>query len=225
MATNPFPKISATAWSTLRSRAAASPTVKLTPDSVAALMKLANAQSAEKNVVKPMRLLGLVDNDGNLTDRGNKWRIDESFDEACQQIMDDVYPEELRTLINEHGRPDRKMVKTWFQQQGFGESNARLMAATYVMVASKQLPGTPGTNPTKAKKKKSPKTKPPSKSPEPQATEKALDGGSRESTTAPGLPAGRPTVHLNVQVHIPADATPEQIDLIFSSMARHLYAA
>lgn len=32
-----------------------------------------------------------------------------------------------------------------------------------------------------------------------------------------------PPLHINVQVHIDASATPEQIDQIFSSMARHLY--
>ena len=45
------------------------------------------------------------------------------------------------------------MVKTWFQQKGFGDSNARLMAMTCVMVASKQVPGPPGASPAKAKKK------------------------------------------------------------------------
>ena len=32
-----------------------------------------------------------------------------------------------------------------------------------------------------------------------------------------------PNVHLDIQIHIPAEATAEQIDQIFASMARHLY--
>ena len=32
-----------------------------------------------------------------------------------------------------------------------------------------------------------------------------------------------PTVHIDVQIHIDSNATPEQIDQIFASMARHLY--
>lgn len=32
-----------------------------------------------------------------------------------------------------------------------------------------------------------------------------------------------PSVHIDVQVHIDASASPEQIDQIFASMARHLY--
>ena len=34
---------------------------------------------------------------------------------------------------------------------------------------------------------------------------------------------GVPPLHLDVQIHIPADASLEQIDRIFSSMAKHLY--
>ena len=33
----------------------------------------------------------------------------------------------------------------------------------------------------------------------------------------------KPTVHLNLQIHVDSSATPELIDQIFSSMARHLY--
>ncbi|MCL6520389.1 MAG: hypothetical protein K6T99_11210 [Armatimonadetes bacterium] len=39
-----------------------------------------------------------------------------------------------------------------------------------------------------------------------------------ESRVAPD-----PSVHINVQIHIDANATPEQIDQIFASMAKHLY--
>lgn len=110
-------------------------------------------------------------------------------------------------------------MKTWFDQQGFGESSAKQMAATYVMIASKEVPEpiVPASNeskkiPTKPKTSKS------------QAAEKA------EARTEVGDPAGAgralpsgPTVHIDLQIHIPADATSEQIDHIFASMAKHLY--
>ena len=41
---------------------------------------------------------------------------------------------------------------------------------------------------------------------------------SQVSTKSP-----TPTLHINIQIHIPSDASPEQIDKIFSSMAKHLY--
>ena len=33
----------------------------------------------------------------------------------------------------------------------------------------------------------------------------------------------RPDLHIDIQVHIDATASPEQIDFIFASMAKHLY--
>ena len=223
MATNPYPKISAKAWATLRTRATASPTTKFTPDAVAALLDMSSSSSARHNTVRPMQQLGLIDEDGVLTDRGNKWRIDTSFGDACQEILDEIYPDEFGILVDDDGHPDQKTVKTWFQKKGFGESNARLMAATYVLIASKHLPEPPGTKPTKAKKKESSGTKPKQKSREPLDTEESPTGEISESPSPSAMSTGGPTVHIDIQIHIPADATLEQIDQIFASMARHLY--
>jgi hypothetical protein len=46
----------------------------------------------------------------------------------------------------------------------------------------------------------------------------ANDLGSREATA-------HPPVHIDFQIHIPPEATPEQIDQIFASMRRHLYGS
>jgi hypothetical protein len=56
---------------------------------------------------------------------------------------------------------------------------------------------------------------PPDESPTPQASVEAQAQRERGITT--------PTVHIDIQIHIDASASPEQIDHIFSSMARHLY--
>ena len=42
-------------------------------------------------------------------------------------------------------------------------------------------------------------------------------------TPAGSTALSEPSVHIDVQVHIDSTATPEQIDKIFASMARHLY--
>lgn len=34
---------------------------------------------------------------------------------------------------------------------------------------------------------------------------------------------GTPSLHIDVQIHISADASAEQIDQVFASMAKHLY--
>jgi hypothetical protein len=61
--------------------------------------------SAATNVVSPMQKLGLIDESGALTDRGNKWRGDATYAEACQEILDEVYPADLAGLTTVGGVP------------------------------------------------------------------------------------------------------------------------
>lgn len=46
---------------------------------------------------------------------------------------------------------------------------------------------------------------------------------TREQQRVPRHAPTGPEVHIDIQVHISADMSPEQIDTIFSSMAKHLY--
>lgn len=220
MAANGYPKISAKAWKTLRAKAASAPTTKFTPAGVAAIMSMASPDSARDNIVTPMKRLGLVDDDGGLTPLGNKWRVDASYADACDEIIAAVYPDELATLTNGDGAPDADQVKTWFDHKGFGESNARNMANTYILIARKDVPEPPASEPAK-------KT-PPKKSPKAtkKATPKAVESPAQPQPIAPPVtPPSQdgPSLHIDIQIHIPADADPEQIDQIFASMTKHLY--
>jgi hypothetical protein len=221
MAKNSYPKLGATAWRTLRERAATAPSTKFTSTAVAAMLSMGTPESATTNVVGPMRRLGLIDNDGGLTARGNKWRIDTSYGEACQEILDEIYPAELASLTDVHGVTDRAKVTTWFEHQGLGRSNAQQMAATYAMIAEKKLPGAAQTDSTARRP-----------TPTKQASRKAGKQNPNESTVAErteppqppaNLPAPGASIHLDIQIHIPADASADQIDRIFASMAKHLY--
>ena len=135
-----YPKVTAKAWSALRDRASAAPSTKFTPSSVAALMNMANPESARTNTVRPMSQLGLLDDDGNLTDLGKKWRVDDTYAEACDTIISSVYPEDLGVLCDSDGVPDVAKIRTWFEHKGFGGANAQQMAATYAMIARRDIP-------------------------------------------------------------------------------------
>jgi hypothetical protein len=196
------------------------------------LLNLGSPKSAGDNVVSPMRRLGLIDEDGALTARGNKWRLDTSYGEACREIVTDVYPDELSHLTDEDGKPDAQKVRTWFDHKGFGDSNARQMAATYVMIAGQEVPSAVGSEPRQspAKKttgtgKKSASARNSRKDPpatEPQVAPSAHRQAAPADVAMPQRSTG-PNVHLDIQIHIPADASVEQIDQIFASMAKHLY--
>lgn len=222
-----YPKVPAKAWRALQERASSAPSVKFTPQYVASLLDLGTPDSARANVVNPMRRLGLIDEDGSLTDRGRKWRAKESYADACQEILDAIYPDDLASLTDNSGAIDVAKIQSWFEHSGLGTSNARQMAATYAMIAKKQLPeaGTTEANsqssqrgraePRKAKKATVHPPKP--------ADTTVHDHGNGGESSGSGDGHNLPKVHLDIQIHIPADATPEQIDQIFASMGKHLY--
>jgi hypothetical protein len=223
MPSNGYPKLPLKAWRDLRSRAASAPSTKFTATTVAALMGMASPTSAANNTVRPMRGLGLIDEDGALTPRGNKWRLDASYGEVCQEILDNVYPEDLLALTNDDGEPELKKVRAWFDHKGYGDSNARQMAATYVMIATKKWPDAASSESLKgAQKATAPKKA--SSPPKVNKAAKASESAAVHAELSTVRDGGGPNVHLDIQIHIPADASPEQIDHIFESMARHLYS-
>jgi hypothetical protein len=183
---------------------------------------MSTPKSAADNVVYPMRKLGILDSEGGLTDRGRKWRVDESYADACQEILDEIYPADLAVLTDESGAPDKTRILTWLQHRGLGGSNARQMAATYAMIAEKRIPSSIPSEPKKSTRK--PSAKPTS------ATVKSAPSPASEDLAKPdpldrerGRGSSSPNLHLDIQIHIPSDASLEQIDQIFASMARHLY--
>lgn len=218
-----YPKLGVATWRTLRTRAVQAPSTKFTSAAVAAILNLGSPASAAQNVVSPMQKLGLIDEHGVLTDRGNKWRNDATYAEACQEILDTVYPPELAGFTAVDGCPDKAMVIKWFQHQKFGNSNARQMATTYVMVAEKKVPEASDKEAKpRAKRQQAARTVV-------KASKPAVDSASNEAmtTAAPqaAQPTARPDIHLDLQIHIAADASPDVIEQIFASMAKHLYPA
>jgi hypothetical protein len=212
--TSGYPKIPAKNWRILRAKAASAPSTKFTPSLVATLTGMNSPESAMSNIIRPMRALGLFNEDGTLTDRGNKWRVDASYPAACDEILKEVYPSELASLTDGDNAPDQGQVIGWFEHEGYGKSNANQMGALYTLIASKETPEPPASSDKKAERA-------------PKAPSKTKTTGTPSSTPdpphTPEPPRGSPNIHLDIQVHIPSDATPEQIDQIFASMAKHLY--
>jgi len=221
MASETYPKIPTKAWATLRSRASSAPSSKFSAKTVAALLGMSSPTSAQANVVRALQVMGLVETDGTLTALGNKWRVDGTYGEACQEILSTVYPSDLASLTNEDGTPDAQAVRNWFAHQGFGESNVQQMSGTYLLLASKEIPGTAPE--AKSQPKAKGETKGAAKTTQPRRVLRGIASKTPQTDNAiPREGGSGPSIHLDIQVHIPATATPEQIDQIFSSIAKHL---
>lgn len=216
-----YPKISKAAWFYLRDRAQKSPSIKITSSVVMATFSLSSQGSARDNIVKPLTALDIIDDDGSLTELGKLWRNEDTYANACQKIVAAWYPDDLV------GMEDAAAVERWFTAQGFGASNARQMAATYKLLIDAEIPEDVSLG--QQKKSSNGKNKAVASSQSVSKPKLAQTAVSKQEAThradtpsQPETPVG-PSLQMNLQIHLPSNASAEQIDTIFASMAKHLY--
>lgn len=173
------------------------------------------AQSARANVLPYLKDLKIIEDDGKTGDRAKQWRDDARYPAVCKEILEEVYPEELREAVSD--TTQRAQAESWFANEtGTGKSAAGRMAQLYMVLLegdpAKQAASDKADKPKKAQKITTPKPeKIPAAPPVP-----AHGHATPQHLEAPGI-------HINLEVHISADSTNDQIDAIFASMAKHIY--
>jgi hypothetical protein len=180
--------------------------------------------SARGNVLPYLKQMEIVDDEGKTGDRARAWRDDELYQQVCADIIRTVYPSDLTDAVP-NPTQNRSAAERWFANHtGTGEVASRKMAALYAVIAQ----GDPTKQPDQKTKERQNRTneekriqRKQSKNEEKvqmhqEAEHKAGDGLDSKKTLAP-------SININLQVHISADATPDQIDQIFASMAKHIY--
>lgn len=209
-----YPMLPIAHWWALRKKFKQSIPGVVTDGYLATVLKM-QAQSARANVLPYLKDLGIIDADGKTGERAKQWRDDARYAVVCKQILEEVYPEELRDAVTDSTQ--RAEAEGWFAHAtGTGESAARRMAQLYSIL----LEADPAKQavPEKAEKpKKAPKlTAKAEKSPDAPPAIPASGHVSAQHLEGPGI-------HINLEIHISADSTPDQIDAIFASMAKHIY--
>ena len=217
-----YPTISEKAWWIIRDKFKASLPASFSPTYVKSLLSMASDSSANSNIITPMKRLGLIDEENKPTALANQWRIDDTYGKACETMLKAVYPAEVLDLFPDEV-VDKNSARTWFMSNGVGQAAADKMIALFVLLKEgkvKDKKASPikkanTSNPTK-ESKKAPTSR----------TEKAIHTDSlvTESAVQNSVPASnRPNLHIDLQIHISPESTPEQIECIFASMAKHLY--
>ena len=203
-----FPQIPATVWWGVRAILQRSP--KASIDETFLGIELGVQSAAARQYVKELQKVGLIDESGKATEIAEKWRLNETYEESVRLLIHNAYPTNLVEIAPPEN-PDRDKVYAWFERQGLGSGSARNKGATYLLVASPEPSETVG--------KPSPKRKA-----KPTASEESKS--TNDKPTAKPKNEVKPTdympVNLNLQIHISADATSEQIETIFSAMKKYL---
>lgn len=128
-----FPQIPRPVWYGVRSIFSKSLSRKLDENALAATLDVQPV--AAKQYLLELRRVGLITEDGTPTDLARRWRLDESYQEAIEEILRTAYPESLVDSAPA-GSADRGVVERWFRNHGLGEGTARNKAATYLMIAN-----------------------------------------------------------------------------------------
>jgi len=187
--------------------------------------------SARGNVLPSLKQLGIIDEEGKTGERARLWRDDGHYAEVCKAMLSEVYPAELLHAVSDPNA-NREQAERWFANRtGTGQVAARRMASVYSLLAEADA----SKQPDKEKKDRARKTS----EERPRREQSAVVGPESAVPSAPPAtehrarennlgPQGQhhqqpPGININLQVHISADATPDQIDQIFASMAKHIY--
>jgi len=175
--------------------------------------------SARVNILPYLKTIGLIDEEGKTQELARAWRDDAEYPEVCKKIKEMLYPDDLISAVADPSA-DREAVERWFSHNtGVGKSAAGRMTSFYILLSERDVSKRPEK---KASKKQVSRTR----KGEPSVVDKREpdtnlnEGSSHQSAaTQPNLPS----VNINLEIHISADATPDQIDKIFESMAKHIY--
>jgi hypothetical protein len=219
-----YPWIPAKVWWELRRRFQRTVPGQVTTSYLETVLGIQEGHA--KNLVPQLRAVSLIDDDGKPTPLANGWRTDDGYADACQRIFDISYPAELKDAVPQ-SHLDRGAAQRWFMRElGVGEAAASRMASFYILLAEKDPKGEDLPKESQGPKatKRAQIVAKPSAKVRVKAERDSRNGSHGPDTkdVDPQMQFG-PTIHIDVQVHLPSDANPEQIDAIFASMAKHLY--
>lgn len=221
----PFPYIAEKNWWKFREQLQRSASFTASAVNIKSLIGV-GSDSAARNIIRALQRLGLIDADGKPTELANKWRLDPTYVEACREILEKVYPEDLRSLFDTPQADPSKIAAWMMDTKKVGKVAAEQYARTYLLLLQENIRSS-----SEFSKAQKPKTS----SKEPSRKAGATRSSSNETEipdvpvkhmqpSMPFNPQSSPVnLHIDLQIHISPEATGEQIDQIFSSIAKHLH--
>lgn len=219
-----FPMLPVGHWWTLRKKFKQSIPGVVTDNYLATALDM-SVGSTRANVLPFLKPLGIIDDEGRTTGRAKLWRDDGHYPEVCKAIAAEVYPKELLDAVP-NPRDSRDAVKRWFANHtGAGDSACSRMAALYTVLIEADPAAQPDGKSARPKER-SPKKSPTKVSAPAKAVQSApsvVPPSAASSTHPPTSRNDGPELSINLQIHISADASPDQIDQIFAAMAKHIY--
>lgn len=167
--------------------------------------------SNDRSLLPVLKKIDFVDASGSPTARWRNYRGSDPKGVLAQAIKDG-YVDLYEMYDDAHDRPQNDVGAVFRTKSDAGEQAISKAVGTFkALVAeadfSKVGSGTQGS----------------SSAAEPAQNSAGAPADFRNAGSRAHVQSGHPNLHIDLQVHISPEATPEQIDKIFASMAKHLY--
>ena len=214
-----YPRLSPKNWWDLRNRF--KKTIPTQEDStyLATVLNMSK-ESAQSNILPFLKMIVLIDPEGKTQDLAKRWRDDKEYPKVCKEMLEHVYPKSLLDTASDRSKI-RDEAKRWFMQEtGVGAHAANKMTAFYALLQDANVEGEKSIH-EMVKKSADTKTAKRGWKGKPAVRDKTNDE-VEETEDADKIVNQFPEIHINVQVHVSADSTPEQVDHLFASIAKHL---
>ena len=154
-----YPMISEKSWWQLRNQFKKTIPSVVNVSYLKSLLSLNSDQSA-RNILAPLRQMGIIDADGKPQPRATDWRSDAKYPDVCSAIIAEIYPQELLDLFPDT-QVDNATAKSWFMDTcSLGDNAAGKITSTFSMLKSGQIKADADVTKTTTAPKKAKTNKP-----------------------------------------------------------------
>jgi hypothetical protein len=131
---NSYPQIPATVWWGMRGILQRTPSATI--DERFLSVHLSVQEAAARQYLTELKRVGILTDEGKATPVAGRWRNDETYWSAVQEILKATYPPGLLQVAPPEDA-ERHRVTSWFAHEGLGSGTAGNKAATYILIASR----------------------------------------------------------------------------------------
>jgi hypothetical protein len=110
-----YPQLPSTVWWGVRNILQRSPNATI--DERALGVELSVQETAARQYLAELKRVGILGDENRATPVALKWRLDETYAEAVDEILRNAYPEGL-IQVAPRGAADRQKIISWFTREG-----------------------------------------------------------------------------------------------------------
>lgn len=128
-----YPMISERNWWALRESFNKKIPGTITTSYLVQALSLPSESGARSNLILPLQQMCIIDKTGKPTERAYLWRDDDKYASVCQEILKEIYPEEIVDLLG-LGVSKEELVKWFMSNNQVGTSSAQKVSSTLNLI-------------------------------------------------------------------------------------------